>query len=227
MKKLSGVLAFIICLPLICTMFIKPDKENWKKVEEEDSVIDQYFEVIVEESGGSFSHKPEELTVLFLYRIIPETIEFTCSEDYISDEDTAHDPDQEYLKALSIVCRTNIVAAWEREEYPKQLDFEKIGIDLPNLARIPVESTTDSTNKNKMEEIKRAANITLGAVITKDNHVMAAPFFTTSDADMLVGEAGEGIGFSLNYAYELAEQGMDFYEILKYFFEDIKITIYE
>ena len=44
---------------------------------------------------------------------------------------------------------------------------------------------------------------------------------------MLVGEAGEGAGLSLNYAYELAAQGMDFYEILKYFFTEIKIVMYE
>ena len=67
----------------------------------------------------------------------------------------------------------------------------------------------------------------MGAVITKEEKVIAAPFFTTSSADMLVGEPGDGVGFSLNYAYELAAQGMDFYEILKYFFGDIRVNIYE
>ena len=44
---------------------------------------------------------------------------------------------------------------------------------------------------------------------------------------MLVGEAGAGEGFSLNYAYELAVSGMNFYELLKYFYEDIRVIIYE
>ena len=44
---------------------------------------------------------------------------------------------------------------------------------------------------------------------------------------MLVSEAGNGVGFSLNYAYELAVQGMNFYEILKFFFDDFRVTIYE
>lgn len=44
---------------------------------------------------------------------------------------------------------------------------------------------------------------------------------------MLVSEVGSGDGFSLNYAYELAVSGMDFYAILKYFYGDIKVSIYE
>lgn len=52
-------------------------------------------------------------------------------------------------------------------------------------------------------------------------------FFTTSPSDMLVSEVGSGDGFSLNYAYELAVSGMDFYAVLKYFYGDIKVAIYE
>lgn len=44
---------------------------------------------------------------------------------------------------------------------------------------------------------------------------------------MLVGEAGDGVGFSLNFAYETAVSGMGFYEILKYFYDDIGVIIYE
>lgn len=46
-------------------------------------------------------------------------------------------------------------------------------------------------------------------------------------SDMLVSEPGDGDGFSLNYAHELAVEGYDFYEILKYFYDDFRITIYE
>lgn len=42
-----------------------------------------------------------------------------------------------------------------------------------------------------------------------------------------MSEAGDQVGFSLNYAYVLAAQGMDFYEILKYFYGDIRVNIYE
>ena len=79
----------------------------------------------------------------------------------------------------------------------------------------------------KLNEIKRAVDATKGVVITLDGAVMTAPFFTTSPSDMLVSEVGSGDGFSLNYAYELAVSGMDFYAVLKYFYGDIKVVIYE
>ena len=228
MKKIVTILAVILCMPLICTMFIKPDKESWKKPENDTSVINEKFLVLVKEGTGNFTYKPEELTALMMYFLIPDTILFSSSEDYIAEgSGAAHDPEQEYLKALAIVCRTDIAYIWEKEGCPDRLDFDKMGLPLSNFSSIYIDVAIASDNQTKMNEIKNAVETTMGAVITKENNVIAAPFFTTSDADMLVGEAGDGTGISLNYAYELAAQGMDFYEILKYFFAEIKIVMYE
>lgn len=228
MRKVVTILAIVLGMPLICTMFIKPDKENWKKLESDTSVINEKFLVIVKEGTGNFAYKPEELTALMMYCLIPDTITFSSSEDYIAEgSGAAHDPEQEYLKALAVVCRTDIAYIWEKEACPDRLDFDKMELSLSNFSSIYADVVADVNNQNKMNEIRNAVGTTMGAVITKEDRVIAAPFFTTSDADMLVGESGDGTGLSLNYAYELATQGMDFYEILKYFFAEIKIVMYE
>lgn len=227
MKKIAGVLAFIICLPLIGTIFIKPERDRQQKTQNDISVINQSFQVVVHEEIGTFSYLPEEFTVLLMYRMIPKDIVFGGSEDFIAGEDTAYDPEQEYLKALSIVCRSNIVSAWEDCGMPKVLDFDKIGMDISCFYKIYHTAAQNSDEGIKLKEIKRAVAATDGAVITKEDEVIAAPFFTSTRADLFVDEAGDGTGFSLNYAYELAKQGMNFKEIIQYFFLDRKVTIYE
>ena len=107
------------------------------------------------------------------------------------------------------------------------LDYEKLQFETADFSADYQSAVYDDEKDTKRREIKRATMDTFGAVITKENKVSAAPFFTTSLSDMMMGEEGDGVGFSLNYAYELAKQGMDFYEILKYFFTDIKVNIYE
>ncbi|MBO5033107.1 MAG: hypothetical protein J6D08_14750 [Lachnospiraceae bacterium] len=218
---------FILCLPLIGTMFIKPDRSGWRKEESDTSIINQRFEICVKEDIGSFLYRPEKMTGLLMYRMIPEDIVFSVSEDYIADADAAQDPEQEYLKALAVVCRSNLVYIWESEQCPDILDYDKTQLKKGNFSGIYRLAVSSGEGSTKLKEIKRAVNATMGAVITKEEKVIAAPFFTTSSADMLVGEPGDGVGFSLNYAYELAAQGMDFYEILKYFFGDIRVNIYE
>lgn len=230
MRKISGMLVFIICLPLIGTMFIRRDGTAADEVVFETSTADERFTVLVHENAGDMVYGPEMFTALMMHCIIPENMEFTSSEDYIVTSGTggaAHDPEQEYLKALAVICRTDIVYVWEQAERPDMLDFDKMGLECGEFARSYADTAADSGEKTRRDEIKKAVNATMGAVITKENEVAAAPFFTTSDADMLVGEPGDGTGFSLNFAYELAVRGMDFYEILKNFFGDIKIIIYE
>lgn len=221
MKKLSGVITFMVCIPLIATMFVKPDKDAWKNKETDTSVINERFSVCVREDIGTFHYTPENLTELVMYRVIPQDIAFSISEDYIEGTD----PEQEYLKALAIVCRSNIVAAWEAEQCPAVLDFDRIQFEAGDFYQI--HTSAGDAQRVRLNEIRRAVSATMGAVITKEGSVTTAPFFTTSPAGMLVSEAGEGSGFSLNYAYELAAQGMDFYEILKSFFEGIRVDIYE
>ncbi len=227
LQRIPKVVVFIVCIPLVGTMFVKPDKSGWKQEIEDVSFIDECFAVSVDEDIGIFYYSPEEFTQRVMYRMIPEDIVFSTSEDFIADEDAAHDPEQEYLKALSIVCRSNIVAAWESGQCPDILEYDAIKLEKTNFYKIHTDALSDNEKGIRLNELQRASEATKGAVITREDKVIAATFFTTSASGMLVSEAGDGVGFSLNYAYELARQGMDFYEILKYFFGDIKVNIYE
>ncbi len=243
-RKLIGILLFIICLPLIGSILIKPDKRMWEQ-EEDTSVIDECFEIAVREDIGTFYYKPETLTGRIMYCAIPKDTVFSSSEDYIVNMDVVYDPEQEYLKALAIVCRSCIAAAWEAQQRPEMLDYSAMQLGVDDLYRIVrtdaaadrVLSEADTVSNDivlsfdgrrvRLDEIEQAVDATKGAVLTRDGRVITAPFFTTSPSDMLVSEAGNGVGFSLNYAYELAVQGMNFYEILKFFFDDFRVTIYE
>lgn len=227
MKKIPRLITFIVCLPLIGTVFIKPDKGAWKTEESDAGGMDERFVIRVEEDIGSFVFQPEQLIEFLMYKAVSEDMIFSSSEDYIAGVDTVRDPEQEYLKALAIVCRSNLVAVWEAEQCPEVLDYEKMHFAANYFYRIHTEAVSDSDALVKLNEIERAAKAVKGAVITKDGSVTTAPFFTTSPAGMLVSEAGDQVGFSLNYAYVLAAQGMDFYEILKYFYGDIRVNIYE
>lgn len=232
-RKLTGIAAFVVCLPLIGSILIKPDKRIWKQEEDDTSVINESFAISVREDTGIYYYEPEILTGLMMYRVVPEDTVFSGSEDYIVIVDEVWDPEQEYLKALSIVCRSNIVCAWEDGQRPDVLDFDKMQLGAAGFYKI-IETNaayarllSDDSGCIKLNEIKRAVEATQGAVLTRDGRVITAPFFTTAPSDILVLEPGDGTGFSLNYAYELAVQGMNFYEILKYFFDDFRVTIYE
>ncbi|MDE7031132.1 MAG: hypothetical protein K2P63_14385 [Lachnospiraceae bacterium] len=233
MRKMTGVLAFIVCIPMVGTILVKPEKDDWGRDENDTSVMDESFVICVEEDTGTYYYRPERMTELSLYRIIPEDTIFSSSQDYIVLEDTVYDPEQEYLKALSVVCRTNIAAAWEQQQRPAQLDYSQIAFGADAFYKILRDDVggagrpADDSMQIKLNEIKQAVDATKGAVITRDGRVITAPFFTTTPSDMLVGRAGDGAGFSLNYAYDLALGGMNFYEILMYFYDDIRVMIYE
>ena len=124
-RKLTRIVVFIVCLPLVGSILIKPDKRMWKQEEEDTSVIDDSFKIAVAEDVGVFYYRPESLTGLMMYRVIPADAIFSGSEDYIVRMDEVWDPEQEYLKALSIVCRSNIVYAWEAEQHPDVLEFSR------------------------------------------------------------------------------------------------------
>jgi len=218
-----------VCTPLIGSILIKPDKSIREEREYDPSVIDESFQISVREDAGIFYYKPERLTGLMMYRVIPEDTVFSDAEDYIVKMDEVYDYEQEYLKALAIVCRSCIVSAWEAGQRPEILDYDAIQFEVGatyTQALSPDNRNSDS-RMVKLNEIERAVDATKGAVITRDGMAVTAPFFTTTPSDMLVKEAGNGVGFSLNYAYELAVSGMNFYELLKYFYEDIRVSIYE
>lgn len=244
-RKLTGIIVFIVCIPLIGSILIKPDKRMRKQEKDDTSVINERFEIAVREDVGVFYYKPENLTGLMMYRVIPKDAVFSGSEDYIVRTDVVYDPEQEYLKALAIVCRSCIVSTWETEQRPDVLDYSAIQLGADDFykiiqtdavyAGVLSEDTTQANDillsfdgrRIKLDEIEQAVDATKGAVLTGDGKVITAPFFTTSPSDMLVLEAGDGVGFSLNYAFELAAQGMNFHEILKCFFDDFRVTIYE
>ena len=52
MKKIPRLVAFVVCLPLIGTVFVKPDKGAWKTEESEEGGIDERFVIRVEEDIG-------------------------------------------------------------------------------------------------------------------------------------------------------------------------------
>lgn len=226
MKKIFKILIVVMGLPLLGSLLIKPPKSAYDTTRndvDDTSAINALFQVTVHESRGDFHYSPEEIVELMIAAQIPEEIVFSQGEDYVETaSQSAYDSEQEYLKALAIVLRTNLVYTWEREGYPEILDFDKTGLNIKKLR-----TDTGGEEAVKKKEIERAVMFTYGAVITKEESVIAAPFFTSSQGSMMVGEAGDGDGFSLNYAYFLAKEGMDFYKILQRFYDGISIAIYE
>lgn len=224
MKKILKVLIIMISLPLIGSLLIKPPRDASNVATQEDtSVLDSAFRVTLHENRGDFHYAPEKIVELMVAAQIPEDIVFNEGEDFVETaSQSAFDSEQEYLKALAIVLRTNLVYVWEREGCPENLDFDSTGLCVREL-----QTDTGGGEAIKKKEIERAVAYTYGAVITKDKSVIAAPFFTSSQGSMLVEEAGEGDGFSLNYAFFLAEKGIDFYKILQRFYDGISVAIYE
>jgi Sporulation protein and related proteins len=228
MKKILRVFIIVISLPLIGSLLVKPpktarDTTQSDAAKNDASAINSAFLVTVHESRGDFYYAPEKIVELMVAAQIPEEIVFSQGEDYVETaSQSAYDSEQEYLKALAIVLRTNLVYEWEREGRPENLDLDSTGLCIQELR-----TDTDGEDADKKKEIERAVAFTYGAVITKEKNVIAAPFFTSSQGSLLVEEAGEGDGFSLNYAYFLAQDGMDFYKILQRFYDGISVVIYE
>lgn len=223
MKTILKIILFMISLPLIGSMLIKPNTTIHDTSKNDTSVLNSKFRVIIHEKRGDFCYAPEEIVELMTAAQIPKDIAFSASEDYVErSSQSVYDAEQEYLKALAVVLRTNLVYVWEREGCPEKLDFDRTGLCIKYLR-----SDTDREETIKRNEIKRAVEATYGVVITKEKQVIAAPFFTSSDSSMLIMQAGDGVGFSLNYAYHVAKDGKDFYKILQFFYNGISVVIYE
>lgn len=223
MRKLLICIIFIVSLPLIGSILVKPAKTARDTAKNDINVINSAFQVTIHEKRGDFHYSPEEIVALMAAAQIPEDIAFSESEDFVeTQEQSAFDAEQEYLKALAIVLRTNLVYIWECEGCPKNLDFDRTGLCIKHLRL-----DAGGGEYVKIKEIERAVAFTYGAVITKEEKVIAAPFFTSTPGSMFIEEAGEGDGFSLNYAYILAKEGTDFYKILQYFYDGISVAIYE
>lgn len=211
-KNFILLLIMFIGIPVAATMFIKPDKTKWQKQEEVQSTLNSLFSVVVYDEKGSFEYAPEDLTVFMTESIMPY--------DFISvtKDETAK---SEYYKALTVVCRTNIVKAWKDEGCPDKLDYKKT-----DLAQIILTENTYDLNK-----IREAAKATAGVVITynisndKNGEVVAAPFFTSEKGELIAKNAGNGIGLSLNFAFVKAQEGLDFVDILQFFYDGMGISV--
>ena len=215
MKKLFKAIIFIVVVPIIVSMIIKPDRVDKSEEENDKDVIFLPFSVIIEDDKGTYEYTPES--------IIPYMVNALTSWELLSEFDDTVNPvakRQEYLKALSIVCRSNLIYIWEQQGRPKRLDICESGLHIKNY-----------DDAQKFDEAESAAEATLGAVITNADSekgaVIAAPFYTTKDWDITLGIAGKGDGLSLNYAALLAKEGKDFYSILNYFYKNMQITIFD
>ncbi len=214
LKKLIWIFMFIICVPVAASFIIKPEQRISEEGKNDIDVTELPFSVIVKESNGTYEYTPEDIVPYMVSALVPW--------DVLSDFDDTVNPAkkrQEYLKALAIICRTNLVYEWEQHMRPKHLDLYKSGLYIKKR----------SGNPSGFDEIVEAVRDTTGAVITDKNSerrtVIAAPFYTTSDWDISIGMAGRGDGLSVNYAAELAKEGKDFNEILNYFYDDIQIDL--
>lgn len=207
MKNLSRLLIFILLVPLLARFLIKPDMEEEERRREPEAE-ELPFMVSVDEDKGSFRYEPE--------RIVEYMIAAVVSWETLEEKITSEGIRQEYLKALAVLCRTNLVYEWQQAGCPQLLAWKDCGLYMKRLC-------TDSA---WLCEIGSAVEATRGAVMTDEkNAVIAAPFFTASDWDIQLGNVGEGDGFSLNYGILIAKDGMDFAEILNSFFENIKIVV--
>ena len=214
MKNWLRLLLFIAGIPFVAVLLFQPEKKETDGRNQTNDLVNFPFMAMVYEDRGTYGYEPEEAVCHMTAALITEEL-LTVFDSLESGESRR----QEYLKALAVVCRTNMVYLWKQEQCPEQLDIKKNGLPFRKL--IP----------NSAEElwIREAVEATTGAVITdgitEEKAVIAVPFFTSSDWEIKIGEAGEGIGLSLNYALLMAQEGSEFTEIIKYFFPQSKIKV--
>lgn len=151
MKKAARLLAVLFCIPLFCSFFMIP-KESGKK--KERIVSTAGFAVSVEEETGKFTYDPEEVLPLIMVRMV-------------SGEQ------QEILyEAAAVICRTNLVYAWEQEDRPTELSLDKTGLSAC--------SRHVYRNLAQASDLENAAYRTMGIVLTYEGEVIPAPFFYMS-----------------------------------------------
>ncbi len=216
MKNLFKIIIYMTvitaCLPIVATLFIKPDRTKWQKHEKVENSINSAFLVIIYDEKGTFEYLPEDIVPFMAASIVPYNL---ISE---ADDESAVN---EYYKALTVVCRTNLVKVWKDEGCPQMLDYAKTSLSEIVLTE----------NTSELSKLVEASNATSGVVITdnisndKDGEVIAAPFFTSTEGDILANEAGNGVGLSLNFALVKAQEGLDFVAILQSFYEGMGLSV--
>lgn len=208
-KSITFMLVFFILFSMLVVVF----NQNDKKKNTKENAINSLFSVILYDEKGSFIFTPEDMVVYMTRSIVP--YEFISE---MADESAKI----EYYKALAVVCRTNLVNEWNDKGCPDKLDYMKT-----NLAQIIL---TD--NIYDLKKIKEASKATAGVVITdsvsddKDGEVIVAPFFTSAKGDLLAKQAGKGVGLSLNFAFVKAKEGLDYVDILQFFYGKVGFRVF-
>lgn len=153
MKKVFRLLALLFCIPLVCSFFMKKEEQQEENVAGRlTSTIG--FRVEVTEVTGTFSYDPEEL------------LPYTMASLLAGEEG------KELERAAAIVCRTNLIYAWEREGKPVTLDFAKTGLTFCGRKVFRKMQNTDA--------LLQAVRDTQGMVLTYEGEVIDAPFFYLS-----------------------------------------------
>ena len=214
MKKWLRLLLFIAGLPLAAILLFTPEKKEAKEEYQIKNAEELPFMVMLCEDRGTYAYEPEEAVCHITAALL--TKERLAAFDNLENGEGKR---QEYLKALAVVCRTNMLYTWKQEQCPEELDIKKTGLPFRKLKQ----------NSNEELWIREAVEESTGAVIMdgskEERTVIAIPFFTSSDWEIKIGEAGEGIGLSLNYALLLAQEGSEFTQIIRYFFPESKIRV--
>lgn len=214
MKKWLRFFLFVAGLPLAAVLLFQPREKEAEEEQQINNVEEQPFMAMLCEDRGTYFYEPEEAVCYIMAALLTE--ERLTEFDGLENGENKR---QEYLKALAVVCRTNMIYTWKKEQCPKKLDIKQTGLPFRKL----------KPNSNEELWIREAVKESTGAVIMDESKekktIIAAPFFTSSDWEIKIGEAGEGDGLSLNYALLLAQEGSEFTEIIRYFFPQSKIRV--
>jgi len=220
LKKAYYFIVMILCIPFLATIFVKPGeglRQTTSKDNETENTIDASFVVVILDEKGRIEYKPESFLPFMTAAVIPWDLMADTSDEEIINE---------YLKTLCVMCRTNLVRVWYDEGCPEQLLYEKTKLNKIYLKEKNIDYT----------KIIAAVKATNGVVITTNltnddidkcerGDIITAPFFTSAQGDILARQKGDGDGLSINYALIKAQEGMDFVDILKFFYEETGLEI--
>lgn len=167
MKKMLRLLLFLFSIPLVCSFFMKKNETQEEGVSGRlTSTIG--FRVEVTEVTGTFSYDPEELLPYTMLSLL------------------AGEEGKELERAAAIVCRTNLIYAWEREGNPVTLDFAKTGLTFCGRKVFRKMQNTDT--------LLQAVQDTQGMILTYEGEVIDAPFFYLSAGSTRNGAEVYGAG---------------------------------
>ena len=151
MKKAVRLLVIVFGIPFFCYLFMEKGSIAHK---EQPVASTAGFCVKVEEGTGDFTYDPEEI----LPRIMKAML-CGCG-------------DETMYRAAAIICRTNLVYAWQQEGRPEEISLTSTGLGICRRGAFQ--------KAQEAEKLKNAAAETVGIVLTYEGEVIPAPFFYLS-----------------------------------------------